>query len=230
MNPRTVFVTGTDTGVGKTVFSAALVAFLRQAGTNVAASKPLCSGGRDDARRLQEALGQRLSLDTVNPWHFRAPLAPLLAARREGRRVPLASVLRHLRQLQTDNDILVVEGAGGLLSPLGEGFTALELILALRAQPVIICPNRLGTINQILMALAALPSPTRHQTRVVLMEPKRSAMVHRLNHRYLADCLGARRVQPFPWLPEPHRLDQILGDPRARTVLAHWKPPLTGRT
>lgn len=227
MNPFTVFVTGTDTGVGKTVFSAALVAFLREAGANVAASKPLCSGGRDDARRLREALGHRGSLDAVNPWHFRAPLAPLLAARREGRRIPFTPVMRHLRQIQADADILIVEGAGGLLSPLGEGFGALELILALDAQPVIVCPNRLGAINQVLLVLAALPSPTRRRADVVMMEPRRSSLVHRLNRRYLSDRLGARRVLSFPWLPEPHCPARILGDPRARKVLAHWKPALT---
>ena len=69
------FITGTNTGVGKTVLAALLARFLRQSGLNVAACKPVCSGNRDDARRLADALGGALSLDEINPWHFRAPLA-----------------------------------------------------------------------------------------------------------------------------------------------------------
>ena len=77
------FITGTDTGAGKTVLTALLAAFLRGRGVKVAALKPICSGGRADATIIFTALGGRLTLDEINPWHFRAPIAPLLAARRE---------------------------------------------------------------------------------------------------------------------------------------------------
>src|SRR5258706_15394841 len=114
------FITGTDTGVGKTVLTALLTRFLRERGTNTAALKPVCAGGRDDARALHAAMDGALALDEINPWHFRAPLAPRLAARRERRRLKLAPVLAHTRALQTRFDLVLMEGAGGLLSPLGE--------------------------------------------------------------------------------------------------------------
>src|ERR1017187_5696129 len=83
MKRTTFFITGTDTGVGKTVLTALLTRNLRERGVNEAALKPICSGGRDDARELCAASSGVLTLDQVNPWHFRAPMAPLLAARRE---------------------------------------------------------------------------------------------------------------------------------------------------
>ena len=86
---RTIFITGTDTGAGKTVLTALLAQFLRERGVNAAALKPICSGGRDDARALRAAMDGALSLDEINPWHFRAPIAPLLAARRERKHVHL---------------------------------------------------------------------------------------------------------------------------------------------
>src|SRR5208283_3205139 len=107
------FITGTDTGVGKTVLTALLAQHLRRRGIRVAALKPMASGDREDARELQAALDGALTLDEINPWHFRASLAPLLAARREHRRVRLAGVLAHIREMQKRFDVVLVEGAGG---------------------------------------------------------------------------------------------------------------------
>jgi len=104
----TLFITGTDTGVGKTVLTALLARFLRARGVRAAALKPVCSGGRDDARVLHAAMDGALALDEINPWHFRAPIAPLVAARREHRRVRLAEVLAHVHRLQNHFDVVLV--------------------------------------------------------------------------------------------------------------------------
>src|SRR5487761_2264526 len=132
---QTLFITGTDTGVGKTDLTALLTRFLRGRGVPAAALKPVCAGGRGDARALQAAMNGALALDEINPWHFRAPLAPLAAARRENRRVTRPQVVARIRPLQKRFDVVLVEGAGGLLSPLGENFNARDLIAALRATP-----------------------------------------------------------------------------------------------
>src|SRR5450631_3532050 len=116
---QTLFITGTDTGVGKTVLTALLTRFLRESGVHAAALKPICSGGRTDARALHTAMAGALALDEINPWHFSAPVAPSLAARRENKIVKLPQVLAHIRAMQKRFDVLLVEGAGGLLSPLG---------------------------------------------------------------------------------------------------------------
>jgi dethiobiotin synthetase len=94
MKRTTFFITGTDTGVGKTVLTALLTRHLRERGVNAVALKPVCSGDRADARALHAASAGALTLDEINPWHFRAPMAPLLAARRERKRVALAACSR----------------------------------------------------------------------------------------------------------------------------------------
>ncbi len=94
------FITGTDTGVGKTVLTALLARFLRERGVRVAALKPVCSGGRDDARVLRAALDGALTLDEINPWHFRAADCAALAAALEKKSVTLAQVLAHIRAMR----------------------------------------------------------------------------------------------------------------------------------
>ncbi len=198
MKPRILFITGTDTGVGKTVLAALLVRHFRGRGISVGAFKPVCSGGRDDAETLHAALGGTLTLDEINPWHFRAAVSPLLAARAERRKVTLTQVVTAARRLQQRFPVLIVEGAGGLLSPLGEDFDSRDLIKALRAAPVVVAPNRLGAINQVLLTLAALPGSLAPKTQVVLMAPAKPDAASRGNLKFLREKLGPPRVHELP--------------------------------
>ena len=198
---RTFFITGTDTDVGKTVLTTLLVRHLRRRGVVVRAAKPICSGGRDDARALCEALEGTMTLDEINPWHFKEPIAPVLAARRAGRRIELADVVRHLLGLRKNCDAMVIEGAGGLLSPLGENFSSLELIQKLRAIPIIVCPNRLGAVNQVRLVLAALPQGPRKHAQVVLVSPARPGSIDKLNVKLLAEFVTPGRIHELPWVP-----------------------------
>jgi dethiobiotin synthetase len=200
MASRVIFITGTDTGVGKTVFAVLLTRTLREHGLRVAALKPICSGGREDARRLREAMGKSLSLDELNPWHFRAPLSPLLAARMEHLRVTQDQVVAHVRAVARKFELVVVEGAGGLLSPLGEGFDSRDLFIALRATPVVVCPNRLGALNQVLLVLAALPHRIANRAQVVLMNQPRPELAARTNLELLAEFVGDGRIHALDWL------------------------------
>jgi dethiobiotin synthetase len=200
MAAQFLFITGSDTGVGKTVVAAQITQRLRERGVRVAAFKPICSGNRDDARALWLAAGKVLTLDEVNPWHFRAPLAPLLAARKERKRARLRKVVVHIRRVGERFDEVVVEGAGGLLSPLGEDFNSRDLIVALRATPIVVCPNRLGAVNQALLVLNALPRGLARHTTVMLVSPRKPDAASRTNPKLLAEILGARRVRVLPWL------------------------------
>ena len=196
------FITGTDTGAGKTVLTALLTAHLRAQKIRVAALKPVCSGGRDDARKIFAALDGALSLDEINPWHFRAAIAPLLAARCEKKIVPRGAVLKHVRAVREKFDVTLVEGAGGLLSPLGENFDSHDLILALRATPVIVAQNKLGAVNHLLLTLAALPENFRAATKVVLMSPAKPDAATRKNASLLAEFFPAKKIFALPWLGE----------------------------
>ena len=202
---RILFITGTDTGVGKTHFSALVVHVLRERGVNVAGLKPVCSGGRDDARVLQKISRAGLTLDEVNPWHFRAAIAPVLAARREKQPARLREVVAHIRRVAKHFDVVVVEGAGGLLSPLGEDFDSRDLIAALKAQPIVVCPNRLGAVGQVLLVLAALPKRTAKRAGVVLVAPPKPDRASRTNRALLAEKIGAGHIWEMPWLNLRHR-------------------------
>jgi dethiobiotin synthetase len=197
---RILFITGTDTGVGKTYFSAVAVHVLRERGVNVAGLKPVCAGSRDDARVLQKISRAGLTLDEVNPWHFRAALAPVLAARAEKKRARVREVVAHIRRVAKRFDTVVVEGAGGLLSPLGEDFNSRDLLVALDAQPIIVCPNRLGTVGQVLLVLAALPKDFAARAGVVLVKQAKPDRASRTNKKLLAEKIGAARIYELPWL------------------------------
>jgi dethiobiotin synthetase len=202
-SPQILFVTGTDTGVGKTVFAALATIYLRQRGLHVAALKPLCSGGRDDARRLRAAAGKVLPLEEVNPWYFRAPLAPVLAARKEDRRVRLRAVVAQIRRVAKPFDVVVVEGAGGLLSPMGEDFDSRDLIAALKATPVIVTANKLGAVNQVRLVLDALPRAVARKSRVVLVNPPKPDLASRTNLDLLREFVAPANLRVMPWLTVP---------------------------
>jgi dethiobiotin synthetase len=218
MKRTTFFITGTDTGVGKTVLTALLARHLRERGVNAAALKPVCSGGRGDARALRAAINGALTLDEINPWHFRVPIAPLLAARRERKRVTSAAVLAHVRTMQKRFDVLLVEGAGGLLSPLGGNFDSRDLIAALHATPIVVCPNRLGAVNQVLLTLAALPRSVARRARVVLMSPSKPDASTNTNGGLLAEFFGAKRILELPWLGGHFDPEKVLKDSRVQRI------------
>jgi len=221
---RTLFITGTDTGVGKTILTALLTQFLRERGDNAAALKPVCSGGRDDARVLRAAMNGALTLDEINPWHFRAPIAPLLAARRERKHVHLTEVLAHVRAMQKRFDALLIEGAGGLLSPLGEQFDSGDLIAALGALPMVVAPNRLGAVNHILLTLEVLPRSASAGARVVLMSPPKRDAAAATNAGLLAGFFDAKRIFTLPWLGENFSAGEVLKNPQLRRTLRALAP------
>ncbi len=151
-----LFVTGTDTGVGKTVATACLLYHLRQQGINALAIKPFCTGDRSDVHLLQAFQPGILSDDQVNPFFFRLPLAPWVAAKKERRTICLDQAVAQIHQVTPRCDFLLVEGCGGLLVPLGENFTFLDLINNFPGNVLIVAPNKLGVINHALLTDAAI--------------------------------------------------------------------------
>jgi len=213
VNTKFIFVTGTDTGVGKTVLAALLTRRLRERGVRVVAFKPVCSGGREDALTLRAAAGKNLAMDEVNPWHFRAAIAPVLAARNEGKRVRLREVVAHIRRIANPFEIVIVEGAGGLLSPLGEDFDSRDLLLALRATPVVVSPNRLGVVNQVRLTVSALPPVAARNARIVLVNSARPDAACRTNVELLKEFVDRNHLYSLPWFGgKRRRLKLAAGD------------------
>jgi dethiobiotin synthetase len=216
---QTLFITGTDTGVGKTVLTVLLVKFLRERGVNAAALKPICSGSRNDARKIFTAMTGALTLDEINPWHFRATIAPLLAARREKKSMKLPQVLAQIHTMEKRFNALLIEGAGGLLSPLGENFSSRDLIVALRATPIVVAQNRLGAVNQVLLALEALPENLRAKTLIVLMSPLKPDAATNSNAKLLAEFFDTERIFQLPRPGENFAAARILKNLAVRRAL-----------
>ncbi len=215
-----IFITGTDTGAGKTVLTALLAAFLRAQKIRVAAFKPVCSGGRDDAEKIFAALGGgSLTLDEINPWHFRAAIAPVIAAKLERKTVTLAPVLAHIRAMRKNFDVTLVEGAGGMLSPIGEDFDSRDLILALHAAPVIVAQNKLGVVNHLRLTLEALPKNYRTKAKIVLMSPAQPDSATKTNANLLGEFFPPGKIFTLPWLGEKFQLEAVLKNPQTRRTL-----------
>jgi dethiobiotin synthetase len=219
-----IFITGTDTSVGKTVLTTLLVQFLRERGVNAAALKPICSGARGDAQKIFAAMNGALTIDEINPWHFHAPIAPLLAARRKNNSVKLPQMLAQIRAMQKRFDVLLVEGAGGLLSPLGENFNSRDLILALRTTPIVVAQNSLGAVNQVLLALEALPKYLRTKARVVLVSPEKADASTSTNGKLLAEFFDTRKILILPWLGGNFATARVLKNLRVRKALEALAP------
>lgn len=160
---RGLFVVGTDTGIGKTYCAALIAQALRRTGRKVGVYKPAASGCRkegktlvsDDALALWEAAGRPLRLADVCPQRLLAPLAPHLAARAEGKEINRRKLRTGLEVWCDNSDIVIVEGAGGLMSPLGDDEYVLDLAVEFGFPLVVVTANRLGTINQTLLTLIA---------------------------------------------------------------------------
>lgn len=216
---RIIVITGTDTGVGKTVLTALLATHLRASGHSVAAVKPICSGGRDDARVLHRALRGALKFNEINPWHFRAGLAPLLAARMERKRIELREVVAHVHAISQQFQFLLVEGAGGLLSPLGEHFSTRELIGALGADVIVVARNQLGAVNQVRLTLEALPPIVSARVRVVLRSLRGNDTVSRANPKLLGEFMPFEHVHSLPFFARAGQLTKDRLSPRVRRTL-----------
>ncbi len=213
---RGLFVSGTDTGVGKTVVAGALAAWCRMRGLDVGIMKPVATGGGPcrsgrlvsrDAVLLAAAAGQHDAWSLVNPVCFAEPLAPLIAAERAGRRVNLARVLSAYRRLLTRHNGVIVEGIGGLLVPLTARDTVLTLVKRMGLPLLLVARPALGTLNHTLLSLE-----TARRAKVPLAgiivnaagRPSQNAagrLAERTNPDALRRLSGVTVFGPLPYAP-----------------------------
>lgn len=163
---RSFFLTGTDTGVGKTEVACMLARAFRAAGLKTGVMKPVETGcpERDgrllpmDALRLKEASGTDAELDLINPYRFAPPLAPQTASELSGITIDFNEIKSCFKKLSNTHDLMLVEGAGGLLTPVAGDKCMADLALDLGLPAVIVTANRLGTINHTLLTLRCAES------------------------------------------------------------------------
>lgn len=223
---KLVFVTGTDTGVGKTLLTAILARYLIITGRSVAALKPVSTGSRTDAKLLFEVQDRRFTLDQINPLHFAKPAAPCVAAAAEGARLVPAQIIRHIEKFRTKADWLLVEGVGGLMAPITHKFTVRDLIRRLRCHVLVVAPNRLGVINHTLLTIEALAAAAPVSVSLVLMNPATPDHTVNSNPALLNKLIPNVPVEVFPYfgrnLRTREQIDRLAKtfQPKLKKVLA----------
>ncbi len=172
MPPPGLFITGTDTGVGKTAVAVALAAARRAAGVRVGVYKPVASGvvfdGSSDIERLWEAAGRPLTLGEVCPQAFAAAIAPVQAAAVEGKRVDEQLLRDGIQPWLEASELVIVEGAGGLFSPLGEASLNVDVARDLGLPLVVVDAARLGMIGRTLATVRAARAEGLEVAEVVI--------------------------------------------------------------
>ena len=209
--PRSFFVTGTDTGVGKTLVSAALLHTLAQRHARVVGMKPVAAGlvqqagvwVSEDVLMLRAASTVQVPPELDNPVALPEPLSPHLAAAHAGRHVSVAQLLRAQRELLTRADVVLVEGAGGWRVPLNETETLADLARAMAAPVVLVVGMRLGCLNHALLTAEAIRADGLTLAGWVAnsVDPDmacRDENIDTLRQRLHAPLLGV-----VPWLPVP---------------------------
>ena len=194
---RGLFVTGTGTGVGKTIVSAALLAAMRAAGEPVRAYKPVVTGLAEPPGKWPHdhellALAAGMASEKVAPVRFDPSVSPHLAAAMDGRRIDPADLVAGARA--SSKDILVVEGVGGLLVPLTEDFSVRDLAVELGLPLVIAAPPGLGTINHTLLTIEAARAVGLELAAVVLTPWPRSPSEMELSNSETIARVGAVEV------------------------------------
>ena len=226
-------IVGTDTEVGKTVFSGLFTQYLMDNGVGVRAVKPFCAGGKGDIEFLQAAHGGGLGQEDLNFWYCDEPISPAAWELRHGQTVDFEGSINCINSLRSavfshqeglggqvtvgsgegslqstvgsgQAGVLLVEGVGGLLAPLAEGKTVGSLGQALSAQLIVVAPNRVGVINQVLLTIEAATKRNLEVALVVLMGQNESDNSVSENadliRQNLPEMTGFKGVIEFPYL------------------------------
>ena len=204
--PKAVFITGTDTGVGKTAVTAALAALLWEKGLVTGVIKPFQTGteldGLSDAEFIYKILGRDCVLSEVSPCRLKVPLSPYRAAAIEGADIPLEDIIEHTRDYISRNDVTLVEGAGGLCVPVTESYMMADLAVDLGAPMVIVAPPGLGTLNHTALSLEyARQRGVRVLGVVINGFPEPADVASATNPAVLRDVFSANILGVLPHFP-----------------------------
>ena len=210
---KTLFIAGTDTDAGKTVFTTALAAYLQKyrSQNSWGIMKPIQSG-IGDKEGYQKLFSLSQSEEEITPLYFQAPLAPPLAAAKENREIDLGVVWKTFTQLQQKNDFLLVESLGGLGSPVTDEFTVADLAGEWRIPTVLVVPVRLGAISQVITSVALAKQAKVELLGIILN------CCSAITPEQIADWTPVDMIESFtnipvlgclPYLENPEDLDKL---------------------
>lgn len=211
-----LFVTGTDTGVGKTLVTAALAKHLSSRGLRVGVMKPVETGVVDpsalgeDAALLRWAAGSQAAAELISPYRFKLPAAPCQAATAAGERIDIDTIITASQTLRRGCDLLLIEGAGGLMVPLRGGFVMADLARQLAAPLLIVTHPGLGTLNHTLLTTFAARTMELELSGLIINRmPGNPGDVEREAPHLLASLASADLIGVLP---------EVAGSDREKTV------------
>lgn len=210
-------VVGTDSGVGKTVVAAAIIAAMRDAGARVAPMKPIGQATRGDAEQLRAASGIAYPMKLVQPIEFTEAAAPLVSARRARAPIDVGILDRAFAELCSLCDAVVVEDSGGLLTPITETESFATLFRRWGLDLVIVSPNNKGAVNQTMLTITVAQAHGLRIRAVVLttLTRERGGTAERTNQALLKELLRTVPVIGFPYTESPTDPRQLMALARA---------------
>lgn len=159
---KSYFITGTDTGIGKTCFAAGLALAMKKSGIDVGVMKPFATGTpqktgyqSEDVQVLTDASGTKDDESLVNPYFFPIPVSPYMAANKMKVTIDIKTVLDRFEKLQSVHDVMLVEGIGGIMTPLLKDYCVADLIKDMNLEALIVTGSRVGTVNHTLLTCDA---------------------------------------------------------------------------
>ena len=207
-----VFITGTDTGVGKTIIAAAITRALKIRGLRVGAMKPVETGCKRegdtlvpiDGAFLQYMSESDIPLSDVTTYRLETPVAPLIASEIEGMTIKKDVILKTFEKVSRDYDFMVVEGVGGVMVPVNEDLMVIDIIKLLGLPVVVVARNTLGIINHALLTVRAVVSEGIPVAGVIInhTRPRDGTIAENTNPSVLKKLLGVPLLGVFPYIKE----------------------------
>jgi dethiobiotin synthetase len=201
------FITGTDTGVGKTVVSAALGWNLIQSGKKVGVMKPIQTGtdlvGLMDIEFIQKVLETSYALEEVCPYRFPHPVAPFVASSLVGQIIDTDRLKSNFLRMSSTNDVVIVEGAGGLLVPIKKNYLMSDLAFDLELQTIVVTSPFLGTLNHTLLTIECAKSRGLKLYGIAINSfPANPSVAERTNPELIIQMTGEKVVGVLPYDPD----------------------------
>ncbi len=206
---RGFFITGTDTGVGKTVVTGAIARWLVQHGKRIGVFKPIATGCvrrreglvSEDAEFLAFCSDSEFTLEQINPVRYREPLAPSVAAERSGRNLDWDEIHLSYRNLIEKSDLVLVEGIGGVMVPISRDYLVLDMMEDLKLPVIIVARPGLGTINHTLLTINACRSRGLEVVGIIIngYQPYKATLAEETNPRVIAEVARSNILTVIPY-------------------------------
>lgn len=216
------FIAGTDTGAGKTRVTAGLLRALVELGLRPRGMKPVSAGGNEDAVTIAAVTGQIADDPHLNPYNLPEALSPHIAAENAGICIDIDRIRASYAALATESELVLVEGAGGWLSPISEDQTMADVAVALRLPVLLVVGLRLGCLNHALLTAQAIRGSGLVLGGWLGSQPQREFAACAANLRTLSQRLGSAPLAVLPWQPDTGR-DAGIFKPAAQQLARQCK-------